>query len=338
MAESACAAFACSACGDARDARAQNFFASSNAGQPDALEDRVEAAVVAESIEPWIDLQRGDPLECARMIFRIQPPSPPLRGHVEYYWYHEGVVSDYAMERLVPDGGVELIIDLTATPKFWRPADDESGTRHVRATWISGQHSRPIAIEAAKGSCMIGARFLPGGSYAVLAQPVCALNDGVVELDLLWGRAVHDLREQLYEATSVDQRFALLDRALVARASGRTAQDRALSAAVARLAHGAEPVSIRGLAADIGISQRRLVGLFDERVGLKPKMLARVFRFQRVLRRLQQEPFPGWSTIAADFGYFDQAHFTRDFQELSGMRPGEYLRARGEYLNFIPMR
>jgi hypothetical protein len=51
------------------------------------------------------------------MIFRVQPPSPSLACHVEYFWYHEGLVSDYAMERLVPDGGVELIIDLTPTPK-----------------------------------------------------------------------------------------------------------------------------------------------------------------------------------------------------------------------------
>jgi hypothetical protein len=40
------------------------------------------------------------------MIFRVQPPSPSLACHVEYFWYHEGLVSDYAMERLVPDGGV----------------------------------------------------------------------------------------------------------------------------------------------------------------------------------------------------------------------------------------
>jgi AraC-like DNA-binding protein len=63
-----------------------------------------------------------------------------------------------------------------------------------------------------------------------------------------------------------------------------------------------------------------------------------VYRFQRVLRRLQDEAFPGWSTIAADAGYFDQPHFVREFEALSGLRPTEYLRARGEYLNFIPMR
>jgi AraC-like DNA-binding protein len=271
------------------------------------------------------------------MIFRVQPPSPPLRGHVEYFWYHEGFSSDYAMERLVPDGGVELIVDLTTTPKRWHPGDDEAGTRHVDAAWISGQHSRPIAIEAAQQSCMIGARFLPGGAYAVLGQPLCELNDGVVEMDLLWGCAIHELREQLFDAVSVDERFALLDRALVTRTAGRNGHDPSLAAAVFRLASPSEPVSIRNLAADIGISQRRLVTLFDERVGLKPKMLARVFRFQRVLRRLQTE-FPGWSTIAADAGYYDQAHFVKEFSELSGMRPTEYLRAKGEYLNFIPIR
>jgi len=272
------------------------------------------------------------------MIFRMHPASPPLRRHVEYLWYHEGFVSNYAMERLVPDGGVELIIDLTDRPKRWSEADNLQRVRTVRASWISGQHSRPIAIEAAQNSCMIGARFLPGGAHAILKQPLSELNDSVIEMELVWGKSIHELREQLLAATSVDERFAVLDRALVRRAADRLDRDRSLMCALAQLANPSGSMSIRQLAANIGISQGRLVRLFDTRVGLKPKMLGRVLRFQRVLRRLEREPRPTWSALAAEYGYFDQPHFIREFRALSGMRPSEYLQMKGEYLNFIPIR
>jgi hypothetical protein len=143
------------------------------------------------------------------MIFRVKPPSPPLRAHVEYFWCHEGFVSDYVMERLMPDGGVELILDLRDGPKAWQELDGERPTHSVRRSWISGQHIRPIAIEAAQDSCMIGARFRPGGAHAVLALPLSELNDAVVEMDLLWGETIHELRERLLAATSVDMRFAI---------------------------------------------------------------------------------------------------------------------------------
>jgi AraC-like DNA-binding protein len=272
------------------------------------------------------------------MIFRVQAPSAPLRRHVEYLWYHEGFVSDYQMERLLPDGGVELIVDLRESPKCWREVDGQRRAHIVRRSWISGQHSRPIEIEAAKNSCMIGARFRPGGAYAILSHPVSELNDQVVELELLFGSSVHELRERLLAAPSVDGRFAVLDAALVRRACDRLDLDPALARALELLAADPGELSIRSLASRIGISQGSLVRLFEERVGLKPKLLARVMRFQNVVRLLESNPPSPWIHLAADNGYFDQPHLIRDFQAFARMRPTEYLQAKGAYLNFVPIR
>lgn len=272
------------------------------------------------------------------MIFRVQPPSPPLQRHVEYLWYHEGFVSDYAMERLLPDGGVELIIDLTDSPKCWRDADGRRQRHTVHRCWISGQHSRPIEIEAAQNSCMIGARFRLGGAHAILSQPLSELNDAVVELDLLWGSSIFELRERLLAAPSGDARLAHLDAALVGRAKDRLQFEPALAAALACIQAHPGTVSIRSLAPEIGISQGRLVRLFEEHVGLKPKMLARVMRFQQLVRFLECDSPPPWILLAVDNGYFDQSHLIRDFRAFAGMRPTEYLQAKGAYLNFVPMR
>lgn len=83
---------------------------------------------------------------------------------------------------------------------------------------------------------MIGARFRPGGAYAILSRPVSELNDQVVELELLFGSSVHELRERLLAAPSVDRRFAVLDAALVRRACNRMDLDPALARALELLA------------------------------------------------------------------------------------------------------
>jgi methylphosphotriester-DNA--protein-cysteine methyltransferase len=96
--------------------------------------------------------------------------------------------------------------------------------------------------------------------------------------------------------------------------------------------------TIRSLADDVGFSQKRLVRTFEEKVGLKPKALSRVFRFQAVLKKIEKESRVSWSFVAQEAGYFDQAHFIREFESLSGLKPSQYLAERGEFLNFVPLR
>ena len=182
---------------------------------------------------------------------------------------------------------------------------------------------------------MIGAHFRPGGANPFLDLPLSELNDSVVEMEFIWHRAIHELRERLLPSPSVDERFRLLEQALLCRAAGRLEPNRSLVYALERLTNA--PATIRGLADEIGVTQKRLVRTFQERVGLKPKTLARIFRFQSVLRKLEQDSRVSWAFIAQDAGYFDQSHFIRDFQSLSGLNPARYLVDKGEYLNFLPI-
>jgi AraC-like DNA-binding protein len=185
---------------------------------------------------------------------------------------------------------------------------------------------------------MIGARFRPGGAYPFLNLPLSELNDSVVEMELVWGEAMVGLRERLLAAPSVDGRFRVLQQTLLHRAAGRLEPDRSLSYALCRLKCATEETTIRGLADEIGVAQKRLVRTFQKHVGLKPKTLARIFRFQGVLRRLELDSRVSWAYLAQEAGYFDQSHFIRDFQSLSGLNPSRYLIDKGEYLNFIPLR
>ncbi len=92
----------------------------------------------------------------------------------------------------------------------------------------------------------------------------------------------------------------------------------------------------------LGLSPRRFIQVFAEQVGLTPKLFCRVRRFHEVMRRVH---LPGndegsridWTEVALSCGYFDQAHFIRDFRAFSGLNPSAWLAQRGEHLNHVPI-
>jgi AraC-like DNA-binding protein len=87
----------------------------------------------------------------------------------------------------------------------------------------------------------------------------------------------------------------------------------------------------------VGLSQKSFIDHFREEVGLTPKLFCRVRRFQRAIQSIAQGRTVEWAGVAADCGYFDQAHFIHDFKAFSGLSPTAYLRRRTEHLNHVPI-
>jgi AraC-like DNA-binding protein len=112
---------------------------------------------------------------------------------------------------------------------------------------------------------------------------------------------------------------------------GRLERGPAPSPAVAwafeRLRATAGSAPVGDLAVELGWSRRHLAAMFREQVGLPPKSVARLLRFESVLRRIDADAVR-WADIAQDFGYCDQSHLNRDFRDLLGTTPTEYLARR----------
>jgi len=85
--------------------------------------------------------------------------------------------------------------------------------------------------------------------------------------------------------------------------------------------------SIRRIQSETALSHTRLIHLFREHIGLTPKLFCRVRRFRSLLDRIDKGKPIRWAQLAADCGYFDQAHLIRDFRAFSGTTPLEYTRA-----------
>jgi AraC-like DNA-binding protein len=270
------------------------------------------------------------------MIYRTYRPGAPLTGFVGWFWFFEGFVPNYRKERVLPDGGMELVIYLKEGPR--RLFDRENGDefQSFRGAWISGAQSRFIEIDTAQHSSMMGVHFLPGGARPFLNLPLGELRDRVVEVDCLWGQ--DGLRERLLEAADMAEKFEILEVFLLRQGRDRFEHRPVVEGALSVFSREDSFTTVRSMAERLGVSQRHLIQEFTNAVGLTPKRFSRISRFQRVLKRIEASKKVEWADVSAACGYYDQSHFAHDFSEFSGFNPSAYLTERGEYLNFVPIR
>jgi len=271
------------------------------------------------------------------MLFLTRQPCPELREFVDWYWFYEGLSPAHRLERVLPDGTFELCINLRDELRHTYDLDDHRPKSAYRRAWLSGAHARHIVIDTAANSSMMGVHFKPAGAAGVLGMPAGEMTDRVVELDAIWGQAGLDLHNSLLEAPTPDARFAVLENFLLRRTQRARVRSPAIRHALSRFITEPAMVSIDAVADELGVSHKHLIQCFRDEVGLTPKRFCRIRRFQSVLRAIQKQRRVEWADLACACGYFDQAHFIREFRDFSGLNPSAYLTQRGEYLGYVPV-
>jgi AraC-like DNA-binding protein len=247
-------------------------------------------------------------------------PPPELGALVHRMWTLTGrATADGPFQRAMPDGRAELIFNL-ADP--FECLDGAVGLRQPLALLV-GPSRRAMAIRPTGRVDLVGIRFRPEALAAWLRIGGDEVTGRAFALADLPAPLDRTLPEQLAAARGSRDRMALLGRHL-SRTMHRTDDPRLATAVDMALAGphaGAEAV-----ARSVGLSRRQLARLFRQRIGLGPRSLVRLGRFQRVLRSLEGDPRGSLAVLADRTGYFDQAHMNRDFRIFAGTTPRGYLR------------
>jgi len=270
-------------------------------------------------------------------LYRCFVPRPPLAEFVELFWLYQGYTPAHAMERVLPDGTMQLVINLREDT--FRVYDRRNPERFQRfpGCLVCGARSSFVVIDTASQAATIGVHFKPGGALPFLAEPAGALRDADAPLDALWGAAANDLRERLCAAATPEEKFRLLEQALLARMRLPLAGHPAVAVALRRFRGVLPARTVADAAEQVGLSSRRFIQVFSEAVGLTPKLFCRIQRFQAVLRLAKGGQQVAWADVATTCGYCDQAHLIRDFQAFAGLTPTAYLARRGEHGNHVPL-
>ena len=256
------------------------------------------------------------------MLYKEQQPSPNLAGYIKRFWSLEYDAAGEATEpeTVLPDGCPEIVFNLSDRFQRLHP----TGPELQPLTLFAGQMSRSIAIQPTGCVRLLGVRFHPAGASALFNFPLSELNDQIMDFRAGGSEAV-ELEERIHFGKSFADRIAWFESFFQAKLSRQRHIETTTDQAVRMIVNSRGTTTVTGLGHALGISERSLERNFKQFVGISPKLLSRVVRFQRLLDLVQNAKTPGFLDASLELGYFDQSHAIREFREFSGTTPLAYL-------------
>jgi AraC-like DNA-binding protein len=215
--------------------------------------------------------------------------------------------------RSVPSGSAELTCRIGGVPA------------------VRGPFTRPVTRVLAPGTTVVGLRLRPGVAPAVLGLPASELADRELGADAFWGGSAGMIGERVAAAPSPQEALAVLQAHVMGRRSAAAGPDPLVAEAVRRLMPG-RAGSVSELTSALYVSERSLRRRCLAAVGMPPKTLHRLLRFQGVLaaaqRAIAQGRTPaegGLARLAAGTGYADHSHLERECRRLTGLSARAFL-------------
>jgi AraC-like DNA-binding protein len=257
-------------------------------------------------------------------MYQLRPPAPALQPYVEHYWFvaaPPGAPLDLRVDVFV-DARADLVFTFGAP---WSRRIRGGSPEWIDRACVDAQRLLPMVVEQRGDVRTCGVRFRLGGLGAFCRGPLAPWTGGTPAPRELLGPAAEDVERRLADDPDPDAGAAALDAwltDLLDAGDGYTT----FAAALAALDEGGASVDAAARAA--GVSVRQVERAFARHLGIPPKSVARIQRFQRVLRALMRDPGVPLADVSAEAGYFDQAHMIRDFRRFSGGVPRGY---RGYY-------
>jgi AraC-like DNA-binding protein len=246
-----------------------------------------------------------------------EPRAAALRPHVRTLWDY-GKEGPAEFEQILPTVGGQLLFNLRADALCLYRADRTVLAR-AKGAALQGPLTKPWLIDGAQKRAICGVQFEPGGLVAFHGVPATRFVDALIDVEEIWGEPARSLRRDLSDMADGASRLDAIEAFLLSFLRPEVDADVTLRTAIGMLAAGETVGEVRNV---LGLSQRGLHQLFAQRVGLRPKLCARITRLNAVIESLADRQ--SWSDLAAGAGFADQAHLVREFGAFTSRSPTSY--------------
>lgn len=258
-------------------------------------------------------------------------PAPPLDRFIDDIYCLTGVPQHRQMN-VPPMPSAHLFLNLGEPAPLW-DSDQSVAPTVLTDGWFMGVWTRRFVFEYPTYVRLVGVHFKPWGMSPFAVGSATELRNRWMQADAVWGRSsLERIRNQAADCASAAEALQVVETELRSRLAATPSRGLDLVRhAGGRLetCHGA--VSVGALSDGAGVSDNHLATQFKVHVGVTPKRMARIYRFARLILSVDARRPVDWSTLAHAAGYFDQAHFSKEFKEFTGHTPTEFLAVRRRF-------
>jgi AraC-like DNA-binding protein len=260
----------------------------------------------------------------------VRVPAPPLDRFIDDIYCLTGVPRHRRMN-VPPMPSAHLLVNLGAPVRLW-DSDPSALPAVFTDGWFMGVWTRRFFVEYPTRVRLVGVHFKPWGISPFVDMPATELRDRWVPVDDVWQRSLDRIRNQIGGIASATEALGVLEQELRSRLAEPPSRGLDLvqrTGGRLETSHGAVPVGALTDAA--GVSGNHLATQFKSHVGVTPKRVARIYRFARLILAVDALRPVDWAELAQTAGYFDQAHFSREFKDFTGHTPTGYLALRHRF-------
>lgn len=261
------------------------------------------------------------------MNFNKQLPHPALQSYIHHYAFAQfGLPNSWSTLTVVPPGCAVMAV-VVGDKKVWLK-DGEDPIHTWALLNFVGQVTQNKKLEMFGQQKLVYVIFQPCGAYRLLGvdQHHC-INSSSDLLDLISAKE-GNIQQQFEDCQTPEETLALLEALLLRllvqqKEKHHLAKITSISEYIKQKSH--EPLLIKKMCKEEGFSKSTLERHFMEIVGIGPKQYHRIVRFNNVLRHIsQQNKFRHWTEVVYRFGYYDQAHFIKEFNTFYGKTPSAF--------------
>jgi AraC-like DNA-binding protein len=249
--------------------------------------------------------------------------SEPLKPFVKVIWSMEDeahVMNGFPIY-ILPDSCVELVVHFSDP---YKTTFSNNTTSIQQQSFVVAQMKSFMQIQSHGKTGLIAVRFSALGAYHFFGMPMKEIVNREAGLRNVWQGLAAEVEERIYHAVNTQQRSQIIQSYLQLQLYRNGYIDKGIEFCVNEIKSTKGQISVERLADKVGISNRQLVRRFDKCIGLSPKEFIRITKFISSLDIINQSKNKSLTEIGFESGYYDQAHFIRDFKEFSGMTPTDY--------------
>jgi AraC-like DNA-binding protein len=255
---------------------------------------------------------------------RFHNPAPGLESFVRFYVQREVEIRGAAVVHPVPARAAAMIEFDFGDPIYVLDYEQGGYRKSPMVIVVGPQTYRRVELQLRGTVESFVIMFQPDGMHRLFSIPMHELTDRDYEAHSVLGGFIANVRQCMGNERSFAERVRLVDELLL-RQSLRSPRFDGISAAAIRIIQAGGRVGLAALAGNAGLGIRQFERRFIQQVGMRPKLFARIARFEAALESKARFVTRSWTDVAHDHGYCDQMHMIHDFAEFTGGTPTETL-------------